>query len=539
MNRILALALFALFACKTPTPIEEKPDASVAQSKPSLPHRRAPRGMVAKPKAPDTRTPEQLATAACSGPKGWRCSSPQPRRMGAAARPPITPTTWTIPNWWVDPVNGLDTNPGTSISTPVQHWYEIIARYGTINPRLAQDTVWTWLSSDTAALDPVQLWPTLADGANALFNGTLTVLSTGTFGAITTKSRASNQLWNVNMQVNPASFVGQFAADTTRSSYFWIYASISGDVVSLSQPLQSSVGVYTAAYAVAPNQYAVPPLAELDTITTGDSWAVYSMPQVTFVKLGAVMEQYNPNYGNGIQVQHMYMFDINGSSSDTFYAGPNLAIIESRSDRLVNNTFVRYNDNLEPFNNDWFDAVLQTPSNTDVIGGVLGFLETNSDPGGPYYNPNIDGDAIVQNAQIETSASLGQVYFGSPGNTFIEIDGEVQLGTNSYTVDGGSIGILWGNSGWVGGCTLASYKGANILYGGGFANSTATSTFLFDGEFCINDGITAYSVSSSGTWAAGPTINPTNLDHPISDGGYGGCAVAANGSGGRICSTKW
>jgi hypothetical protein len=464
-----------------------------------------------------------------------------PKKLKAPFNP-ATPPSWLIPNWYIDPANSTgcaaDTNSCTSASCaaggvgPCVTWGQIVKRYGTLSPVLAQNTTYTFLSSQSTDADPVSFSP-ISNTGNILFTGNLTSIATGTFAAVTAKNRNAGQLWNVNLGTSPTPLLGHLAQDTVNSSFFWIYKTIAGDVVSISQPLASSVGMGTAPFGVAPNPYALPPLPELDTIALHDAYTVYSMPQVVFGNIKATIDEYNvSSYGNGIQIQHIEIIDPQGIGLlDPLYVGQNVGFIEVKIDKPLNTT-TAWNDNLQGWNNTYF-LTLQpgsAASQSDVIGGVGDFF-CNAPPAGQYFAPTFDGDIIFTGGQVQFVCNMGLVYMDNPDG--FEVDGIMSMGP-LYSSVGPPGGAIWGSTQ----NGVCSYQGGLINYGADSPDATATNTFLMDGGLCISSLTTAYSVSAMGTWLGGVPITQKNLDHTIADGGFGGCAVDPQ-SGGRICNQRY
>ena len=107
MNRILLALVCLVVACSQPSGLAPILSASAVDvvSSPIAPTSRVAklRAQMASrpppPAAPDTRTPAQLAAAACYG--GKCVGTGIPKLMMASGQTPIIPPSWTVPTWWI------------------------------------------------------------------------------------------------------------------------------------------------------------------------------------------------------------------------------------------------------------------------------------------------------------------------------------------------------------------------------------------------------------------------------------------------------
>ena len=212
----------------------------------------------AAPAPPDRRSPEEVARAACAG----RCVGSAVRpKLGANTSVPVTPVSWTVPNWYFDTGNSSgcasNTNSGTAPSCsggcsgalcpsgvgPVKGGQEIIThRWGTSSPILPQTTTWNSLSSQPLDYESLVLSPVMVGGSNFTVNVTDAALG-GTFlaGTVTHKVRSAT---GNDLQITPSSppeglVVGTILANVTRSSTAMIDAVASG-TYTLTQPLDNA-----------------------------------------------------------------------------------------------------------------------------------------------------------------------------------------------------------------------------------------------------------------------------------------------------------
>lgn len=125
----------------------------------------------------------------------------------------ISPTnnpTWTQATWFVDPANstGLasDLNSGIDALHPVLSFNGgVVAKWGTNESLLSQNTALTWLSSNPAGVyDPVVFRPFIGAtaGTSALINvfGTLgAALTSGALTGVLAKNRSTTQRLTANL----------------------------------------------------------------------------------------------------------------------------------------------------------------------------------------------------------------------------------------------------------------------------------------------------------------------------------------------------
>jgi len=183
----------------------------------------------------------------------------------------INTTAPTNPNWYTqsdiywDPANssGLasDTNPGTSTSTPLLTWSQIVQRYGTTTPTLPYGhTVRVHaMSGQAAGTDPVFFRPNVSGGGQVIFDATLAIAAAGAafsagalgggFGSAGATPTAGGT------QMTMAAVPGYVAAkvllhNTTRGSYAMV-DSVAGGNAALTQPqTAASLTTTTATPAV-------------------------------------------------------------------------------------------------------------------------------------------------------------------------------------------------------------------------------------------------------------------------------------------------
>src|SRR5271154_2200591 len=144
--------------------------------------------------------------------------------------------SWFIPNWYVDPINGRDTNTGTSPSNPVKTIMGgIVDRWGTTSPILAQNVTIHMLNPETLGQENIVLTPVVVQGSNfAIVCAFQTDGAAFPAGAVTAKTRGApgNALTVAGF---PSGAIGQRVQNLTKGSTATIDAIATG-VATLTQP---------------------------------------------------------------------------------------------------------------------------------------------------------------------------------------------------------------------------------------------------------------------------------------------------------------
>jgi hypothetical protein len=109
-----------------------------------------------------------------------------------------TDPSWLAqPTWYIDPVNGLDSNTGSDLSHAIKTCAEWQRRLGA--PAILRQATTVTFVSDVPASDPLfgDVW--LAAGGALVLQGTpKSALHTGTFSTVTVQNDAINQPWEVS-----------------------------------------------------------------------------------------------------------------------------------------------------------------------------------------------------------------------------------------------------------------------------------------------------------------------------------------------------
>lgn len=442
--------------------------------------------------------------------------------VGAIARPPVNPTSWAVPNWDIDNANSTtcasDTNTCTSATCgaagsaigPCKTYGEVIGRWGTASPVLAQATRVTFLSDDTEPTFDVT--PIIVAGGSLIYTGTLVVAGSGTVASVTAKNRATPQRLTVGLGQAASGFIGLVFSDTTHPSYSWVDYESSGNSAVLTQPFSHAADCTTLP-------------TEQDTVTVGDAYQILH-PVVVPIRTWNPVLRGNASGGLGtgqMCLEHLWVPDATGVPGTTgFDFGLSAAMTELRIDP---NAFSRINNQpQEPaYNYNVFDtggaqANASTQNGTAFVGGAL-YASRPTNPHGDNIANNggfiLDGDIAAKGFVLMANGPgfVGTAYISS----HLEIlNSTVQMENN---VAGGP--ALWGP-----GFIQVGTNSILLLQG-----ATATSTLLNTGGivFGLATNVTTGCALDSSVDPAlthcNRTLTPAHLDATVASGGFGGAAL--------------
>ena len=185
----------------------------------------------------------------------------------------------------------------------------------TLSPLLTSTLTVTFLSAQSANLDPIFFTPKLANGAQAILIGTLVPFSLGaTAGTVTTKSivAGGGQLLTV-AGMPSGTLKNMWVVNTSRGNSAAYIDSMSGSTATMQQP-------QTAASYNPPTSGSTPNPAEDNTWTTGDTLNIYAVPLSVNLKLwrpsgGDVTAGGQPSCG---WVQYVQIADPSGSGLSSY-----------------------------------------------------------------------------------------------------------------------------------------------------------------------------------------------------------------------------
>ena len=390
------------------------------------------------------------------------------------------PTSWTIANWFIDPVNGSDGYTGqnatfTSGNTgPLQTLAQLYARYGTYTPVLAQATTITWVNS-TPITDPYLLSPTLQNAGSITLQGTPTVTTTTTITVFTAQNRAAGTPATITASGISSWTAGTPIVDTTAGAIFFVAADLGSGVAQITLPVNNALGFQPAPVTIANGE----------TIQLQSYQTVYASQFQNNGAIGPTLNRLNVNAlssteiktlscaFNGCQITGSFLFE--GGGNTRYSACAILSVTGA--------------------------AALQGGSWAVTAGAIFGNF--GSLPGLGLCTLN--GDVLV----LGTGHSAGypaQFRFGAcylTGAFINQNQGVSFLSIADATYGPSGRPVIWGPA------TFNVGNGAEFFVG----SATAAQLFLNTGGLQL-DGVTTGSTYNNvtGVWTAGVTVNPANVD---------------------------
>jgi hypothetical protein len=151
-----------------------------------------------------------------------------------------SPNTWNVPHWYFDPQSSVaqcsDSNSGTSPSSPLCHYYELVARWGTNANTIDVWVTLTWNSAqpDTTS-DPIVWDPLVVGNGFAEITCALTQIASGTLFGVVAKNQGSGTIWQATLAAGLSAYT--LVNDSTVPARFWTYTLSSGTTWNVSQPV--------------------------------------------------------------------------------------------------------------------------------------------------------------------------------------------------------------------------------------------------------------------------------------------------------------
>jgi hypothetical protein len=410
----------------------------------------------------------------------------------APGTPGYNPFWYAATTIYVDPQNSSghasDFNPGTSSSTPLLTWAEVVRRYGSFSPEFnyGQSCTYTFLSGQTAGTDPIFFEPRVSGGGYAVLMGTLTAVGVPqsiTVNASLTRGAPGNLLTLANLTGGAANLL---VVNTTRSSQAFI-DSVGATTIMQQPQTTASLTTITVPVPIEDNAWA-----------TSNTVQLYSL-------LSLNLKRWRPVGGDetagGVPssgwVFYVDIVDISGASTASAY----LFGSACTSNVLVN-------------------CIIGTRLHVSAEGG-RGFS-------GLYVNGcSLIGAAFVGAAEAAFyggALKVGGNFFGVPTftndvilhGTVQALEGSLDLGNvfcdgtvNAGSAPSGGLGNIQASGSVWGSFSL------NVAPGSAYINATgstfAAHALLTSGTIKLNGATTGTSYIS-GQWTNDITITPANLD---------------------------
>jgi hypothetical protein len=410
-----------------------------------------------------------------------------PHKMGAVNGP----SSWNVANWYVDPANASthasDSNDCQTSSTPCASFGQIVSRWGTKLPTLAQVTTIQWLS-DAASTDPVDIVPTIVGGGGLVLKGTLVSQIAPTIGTFTAKNRSAGTKATITASGQSGTYwstacggtcVGMDVHDTTANAQFWIDSDNGSATASITEPFALPVSE----------------IPTRQTIASGDSLVVYRPSVVYFTQVDSTA--LGTGAGGGVMITQMttnadYEFFAGGQTGFVEVSDKAAAVEVERSalsNPFLTSFYVFSSDNIE--------------GNFSIFGGSC-FNQQGSQL---FNRSTIDCDAIVNlRPHSEGVVTVSDAYFAA-GQWFTDTGGPQSW--TRYLVDASNCGVaaVWGPA------TINVTSGEQLAVRGG---ATAAGSLLATGGLTLGAGLGATGFTfnnTTGVFSAGATaLTPANVD---------------------------
>lgn len=407
--------------------------------------------------------------------------------------------SWNVGAWFIDPVGGNNNNDGLTDLTPIKTWLELVRRWGTIAPLLAQDTTVTFLNDQPDLSDPVAVIGQQGQGSGSLLiKGSLTALpgGSGTFSEVDARNRATGAKWTVQDLSKPANFwaafVGCLVHDTTANAFFWVEEDIGGSSARVSEPLTSSVDN---------------PVPDYVAIVATDNYVILKPTKVNVVRFGI-----NTNSGNASELRQLWIF---GSGQSLSVDTSESLLTECRVDSFTNFEFGNL-ANCYAFGLEMAGGFIAGGVITTILA-VVGVAEVV-----------IDGDCIVNASGgtlgIEGTLVVGAAFFAAGGTDVPSVNNAGASNGQLYVSDG----ALYGTAAFWGPASLAVHVGGDLGYTG-----LATPALLNTGGITLDGVGTASSYDLvTGIWTPGIAVTKAKLDAAVAGagGGFGQVAYGVRGT---------
>jgi len=438
--------------------------------------------------------------------------APSKHVFGSVRPTPFNPA-WTIPHWYYDAANvsttASDDNDCVSNVTACRTGAEIVARWQTLEPILRQDTTITSLSADgyNPATGQMTISPHVQNGAQFLFEGTLTTVQSGTLAGRVAKNTSTGQV--LTFTLGAGLTTPALVTDTNSGSTAWLVDNVSGNNWTISQPYF----IQTVPYGGA---------SEANNWTNGDSYTVQTVPIVNvrwwkpswedlidtpdtrpMLRNVALAAGLTPNLTDEAPTK----IDLDGSVL------VNVAMIGSGSVQQTECTHgsrcggVLYNYFTEGASSRHTIMGLAGGSSSSkslqIYGGVFDDAQ--------FLNVGLNGALIKRTALLRGTTVYDDVDLYDTSSLFL-------LQENSYAIPLQSTSALWGHG------TPEINSGSTLEY-----NAPASTHLLHTGGYYLDDffqiGNAFDNNFNPGQWHTGISLTNANLDSSIASGGFGGQAI--------------
>ena len=428
-----------------------------------------------------------------STPNDWSLPIPTTVQQALDDLGSLPNSSWLIPAWYVDPINGLDTNSGTTVGSPVKTIMGgIVARWHTTSPILSNSVAITVINSETLNQEEIVLEPVLVNQSN--FSIVCDYIADGspfTAGTVTPKVRGApgNSLTVAGFT---SGATGQRVKNVTKNSFATIN-SIAGGIATMTQPF-AAAGLTTITGA--------PTYIEDNTWATGDQLQVYQRMLLNLKVLN--VKGGDSNSTGSVQVcwiENAYIPDVSGSAGNSLFnpiiQGPSLIFSGCQID-----PYLIMNGAAATFSAQAVDCFLNGGNNFSNNTTLIGGSSNSSGTVSAYFSGGgvVDGDAILNNG-IEVGGLGNYFALAQIGGTKISVEdgGQMKIEGSRYS----STPQVWGGGGidLIGNNSSVSNQ----------SNLSWVTVLTLSNPLTIN-GSTAGTGYNAGVWTDNIVITSANLD---------------------------
>lgn len=386
------------------------------------------------------------------------------------------PIFLTQTRWFIDPVNGKNTNPG-SLVEPIKGFAEIVRRWGTDAPNLRVKVQIQWLN-DGGPDDPVQVNPTFIGGGGLVLSGTPVPLDTVTLGTYTAKDRVAGTKATITAQGKSGAYWTPFVGKTIHTSsgaQFFVDADLGAATAAITEPMT----------------YPVLEIPTRHTIANGDVLHIFDVTEVYFANAGNIA--YGNATGNGFQITQLTVrtetevqFQPLGFQEVIFKTIIGLFAGGTDSSSILTSCYV--------------------PATYSIIGVMVVFGGSCfNQPGSNLLEPSwLDYDAIVNlRPHFSGAVGLATAYFAQ---WFTDTGARQGFGTYIVEVFSSTPDIgIWGPA------QISVTNSQQMALRNGI---TAVGALLCTGGLRINNSASAWTFNDgTGAFSAGPVVmSPAGLD---------------------------
>lgn len=446
---------------------------------------------------------------------GWVACCSSSKHDGAAlvgagvGSQPITPASWTVPNWYIDPANstGCASNSNSCTSAtcgtvgigPCQTVTEITShRWGTNSPVLGQTTTLNVLSGETLGQEKIVLKPIVVNQSGFVLQvpqANMATVASFTLGAVTAKNRTTGVLLQAAGFSAAGLAAGQLVINNTHASRAYIL-SISGSTATLMQPFVPSTVANATTFGYFP--------AEVDTWASGDSVTVVSplLLNLNVFDVRGADSNASGTSGGWFWVQGIDVPDTGGTPGSSYWStqSPDTYgyFVDSKIDPYLLANTVSTGAGIE-----WIDDYLSA-------GGVLGDVNFVVGGGTPSTSfglnadgefSEFDGDVVLEGTQQSSGIFGNYVVTG-----WVYVSGPMNLYGHSYVRAEDSLNY-----------PSAALWGPGSLHVNDAAVYEQIGSVTFASHLLVTGGITIGGLTTATSYASavltdGRSITAANLD---------------------------